>query len=140
MARDGDAVAVRYRPRYATRRPARVEAVLASLLNLTRWSTGEAFRARALTLSHPAQAAPGRYQEKLGVPVTFEANHNALVFGADQLTLPLMHANPALCRHLRGLADELLARLDHRSLGARVSELIRENPGWERSGSPTGWA
>lgn len=130
VARDGDAVAVRYRPRYATRRPARVEAVLASLLNLTRWSTGEAFRARALTLRHAAQAAPARYREKLGVPVTFETAHNALVFGADQLALPLVHANPALCRHLRGLGDELLARLDHRSLGARVGALIREHPGW----------
>ena len=130
LARDGDTVAVRYRPRYTTRRPARVEAALASLLNLTRWSTGEAFRAQALTLSHGAQAAPERYQERLGVPVNFEADHNALLFGADQLTLPLVHANPALCRHLRGLADELLARLDDRSLGARVTELIRDNPNW----------
>ncbi|MEO1900482.1 MAG: AraC family transcriptional regulator [Alcanivorax sp.] len=130
VADDGPRVAVRYRPRYATRRPERVEAVLASLLNLTRWSTGDAFRAEALTLRHAALDAPRRYRERLGVPVVFEAPHNALVFEADQLRLPLVHANPALCRHLRGLADELLARLDHHALSARVGLLVREHPGW----------
>ncbi|MCH2555783.1 MAG: AraC family transcriptional regulator [Alcanivorax sp.] len=130
VADDGPRVAVRYRPRYATRRPERVEAVLASLLNLTRWSTGHAFRAEALTLRHAALDAPRRYRERLGVPVVFEAPHNALVFEAEQLRLPLVHANPALCRHLRGLADELLARLDDRALSARVGALIREHPGW----------
>ncbi|GAA5132846.1 AraC family transcriptional regulator [Alloalcanivorax gelatiniphagus] len=130
VAEEQGQVAVRYHPRYATRRPERVEAVLASLLNLSRWSTGEAFRARGLTLCHEPLDQPGRYQDKLGVPVVFRAPDNALLFDADQLGLPLVHANPALCRHLRGLADELLERLDHRSLGARVSTLIRENPGW----------
>jgi len=121
---------VRYQPLYHTRRPARVEAVMASMLNLTRWSTGDAFRPAYLTLTHDAQADAARYHDKLGLPVRFNSAENALVFGAEQLKLPLIHANPALCRHLRGLADDLLARLDSQSLGARVSTLVRDHPRW----------
>ncbi|MEA3258789.1 MAG: AraC family transcriptional regulator ligand-binding domain-containing protein [Pseudomonadota bacterium] len=121
---------VRYEPVYRTRRTTRVEAVMASLIHLTRWSTGDAFLPDHLTFRHAAQAQPERYQDKLGLPVHFNRADNALVFASDQLALPLIHANPALCRHLRGLADELLARLDSQSLGARVSTLIRDHPRW----------
>ncbi|HEX5678327.1 MAG TPA: AraC family transcriptional regulator [Alcanivorax sp.] len=121
---------IRYQPLYQTRRPTRVEAVMASLLNLTRWSTGGGFRPEHLRFSHDAQDPPSRYQDKLALPVRFNGADNALVFGADQLSLPLIHANPALCRHLRELADDLLARLDTQSLGARVSTLIRDHPRW----------
>ena len=121
---------VRYEPVYRTRRTTRVEAVMASLIHLTRWSTGDAFRPDHLTFRHAAQAQPERYQDKLGLPVHFNRADNALVFASDQLALPLIHANPALCRHLRGLADELLTRLDSQSLGARVSTLIRDHPRW----------
>ena len=130
VVRDPRFCEVRYQPVYQTRRPTRVEAVMASLLHLTRWSTGDAFRPERLTLRHGAQDQPERYQDKLGLPVHFNRADNALVFASDQLALPLIHANPALCRHLRGLADELLARLDSQSLGARVSTLIRDHPRW----------
>ena len=130
VVRDRHCCEVRYQPVYQTRRPTRVEAVMASLLHLTRWSTGDAFRPEHLTLRHAAQDQPDRYHDKLGLPVHFNRPDNALVFPADQLKLPLIHANPALCRHLRGLADELLARLDSQSLGARVSTLIRDHPRW----------
>lgn len=119
-----------YEPIYTVRREARVEAVLASLLNLTRWSTGGHFQAAAVSLRHQALADPERYRSRLGVPVTFDAADNALVFHREQLAVPLIHANPALCRHLRGLADQLLERLDSRSLGARVGALVRDNPRW----------
>jgi len=130
VARDPHFCEVRYQPVYQTRRPTRVEAVMASLLHLTRWSTGDAFRPDRLTLRHEAQDQPDRYRDKLGLPVHFNRPDNALVFSTDQLKLPLIHANPALCRHLRGLADDLLARLDSQSLGARVSTLIRGHPRW----------
>ncbi len=130
VVRDQHYCEIRYQPLYRTRRPTRVEAVMASTLNLTRWSTGGAFRPAYLRLSHDAQDPPSRYQEKLALPVHFNSGDNALVFGVDQLALPLIHANPALCRHLRGLADDLLARLDSQSLGARVSTLIRDHPRW----------
>lgn len=121
---------LRYQPLYHTRQATRVEAVMASTLNLTRWSTGDAFRPACLTVCHAPQSDPARYHDRLGVPVHFNADHNALVFDAGQLGLPLIHANPALCRHLRGLADDVLARLENPSLGARVSALIRDHPHW----------
>ncbi|MBD3650381.1 MAG: helix-turn-helix transcriptional regulator, partial [Alcanivorax sp.] len=97
---------------------------------LPRWSTGEAARTGRRTLRHGAEDQREGEQDKRGLPVHFNRPDNALVFASDQLALPLIHANPALCRHLRGLADELLARLDSQSLGARVSTLIRDHPRW----------
>lgn len=130
VVRDQRQCEIRYQPLYRTRRPTRVEAVMASALNLTRWSTGGAFRPQYLRFSHGAQDPPSRYQDKLELPVRFNGPDNALVFDVDQLALPLIHANPALCRHLRELADDLLARLGTQSLGARVSTLIRDHPRW----------
>ncbi len=130
VVRDPDYCEIRYQPVYQTRRSTRVEAVMASMLNLTRWSTGGAFRPEYICFRHDAQGPPSQYQDKLALPVRFNGPDNALVFGTDQLALPLIHANPALCRHLRELADNLLARLDNQSLGARVSTLIRDQPRW----------
>lgn len=129
LYRDGQCLLC-YQPVYRTRRETRVEAVLASLLNLTRWSTGERFQGGSLSVRHAALAAPARYRQRLGVPIQFEAGENALSFDQAQLSLPLIHANPALCRHLRGLADDLLTRLDSHSLGASVTALVREHPRW----------
>src|SRR5699024_333854 len=111
-------------------RPARVEAVMASLLNLTHWSTDGAFRAAHLSFRHAAQTRPARYHDRLALPVRFNHTENALVFTIEQLDLPLIHANPALYHHLRGLADNLLAGLDSQSLGARVRALISNHPSW----------
>ncbi|WP_101675792.1 AraC family transcriptional regulator [Alloalcanivorax mobilis] len=127
--RDGQCLLC-YQPVYLMRRETRVETVLASLLNLTRWATGERFQAASLHVRHAALAAPERYRQRLGVPVSFNAGENALCFDPSQLALPLIHANPALCRHLRGLADDLLARLDSHSLSASVTALVREQPRW----------
>ncbi len=130
VARTGEYCEIRYEPVYRTRRPARVEAVMATMLNLTRWMTGERFEAESICLRHAAQASPERYRERLGAAVHFGTDCNALVFGAEQLALPLIHANPLLCQHLRGFADQLLARLDSQALSARVDSLQRENPRW----------
>lgn len=130
LHQDGTRCRLSYQPGYQTCREARVEAAMASLLHLTRWSTGEHFQADAVTFSHRPLAAVSRYQERLGLPVTFEADDNALVFHRQQLVLPLIHANPALCQHLRDLGDQLLARLGSHSLGAQVRALVREQPRW----------
>lgn len=130
LREEGDLMRLCYEPVYRVRRDERVEAVLASMLNLTRWSTGGLFQAEALSFQHAPLAAPERYRERLGAAVAFQAEDNALVFAREQMAIPLIHANPALCQHLRGLADQLLERLDSRSLSARVGALVRENPRW----------
>ena len=126
----GDVCEIRYQPQYTTRLAERVEAALASLLQLTRWSTGEQLQANSIGVSHPALADPDRYQQLLGVPVEFEAAHNSLRIPAAALSLPLIYANPALCQHLRTLADQLLEQLGSQSLSVSVRDLLRQNPRW----------
>ena len=126
----GDVCEIRYLPQYTTRLAERVEAALASLLQLTRWSTGEQLQANSISFSHPALANPDRYQQLLGVPVEFEAAHNSLRIPAAALSLPLIYANPALCQHLRTLADQLLEQLGSQSLSASVRDLLRQHPRW----------
>ena len=126
----GDVCEIRYQPQYTTRLAERVEAALASLLQLTRWSTGEQLQANSISVSHPALADPDRYQQLLGVPVEFEAAHNSLRIPAAALSLPLIYANPALCQHLRTLADQLLEQLGSQSLSVSVRDLLRQNPRW----------
>ena len=126
----GDVCEIRYQPQYTTRLAERVEAALASLLQLTRWSTGEQLQANSISFSHPALANPDRYQQLLGVPVEFEAAHNSLRIPAAALSLPLIYANPALCQHLRTLADQLLEQLGSQSLSASVRDLLRQHPRW----------
>lgn len=125
-----DTCEIRYQPQYTTRQSERVEAALASLLQLTRWSTGEQLDASGIHFSHPALADPARYQQLLGVPVEFDTPHNNLRIPADALSLPLIYANPALCQHLRTLADQLLEQLGSQSLSATVCDLLRQNPRW----------
>ena len=42
------------------------------------------------------------------------------------MSLPLIHANPSLCHHLRTLADQLLDNLGSQSLSATVRDLLRQ--------------
>ncbi|MGQ7273399.1 AraC family transcriptional regulator ligand-binding domain-containing protein [Marinobacter sp. V034] len=125
-----DICEIRYEPQYSTRQPERVEAALASLLQLSRWSTGEQLQAQHMTFTHPALDEPQRYKALLGLPVTFASQHNSLCIPASALKMPLIYANPALCQHLRTLADQLLAQLGSQSLSANVSHLLRQHPNW----------
>lgn len=129
--RRGPAVcALVYRPYYSVRAAQRVEAVLACLLSMTRWTTGGTFSPDCVRFAHAPLDRPARYAELLGARVVFEADDNALQFPASALSLPLIQANPELCRHLHTLADELLAELGSRSLSAQVRERLRAHPGW----------
>lgn len=119
-----------YRPRYEVRRAQRVEAVLACLLNLTRWSTGGAFAADAVAFVHEPLAPPERYAGRLDAEPVFGAAENAVRFPAAALDLPLVQANPALCRRLHELADAQLAALGSRSVSGQVQQLLREHPHW----------
>jgi len=130
LARDADLAIVCYRPHLALRRAERVEAVLAGLLALSGWATGEAFRPTALRFTHQPLAAPTEYRALLGVAASFGSSDNALVFDADQLALPLIQANAPLREHLRELTNRVLAELGQHSLGAEVQRLVRANPRW----------
>lgn len=130
MQREADQVFIAYRPRFEVRQAERVEAALGSLLNITRWATGERFQPSGLWLAHPPLAEPARYAELAGCTVHFSSGDNYLGFSADQLALPQIQANSALRDHLRQLADRTLAEVGQQSLCAAVEQLIREQPRW----------
>lgn len=121
---------LRYQPHYQVRREERVEAVLASVLHLTRWVSGERVSPRQLQVTHAARAEPARYAELLGCPLRFAAADNALLFERADLAAPLIQANALMREHLRGLADSLLEKLGTQSLSARVEQLLRAQPRW----------
>lgn len=126
----GDECIVSYQPQYRERQQERVEAALASLLQLSRWSTGGKLKALRLEFAHAALDDNRRYETLLNVPVRFLSSRNSLVIPADSLELPLIYANPALCQHLRTLADHVLHSLGDQSLSAQVTGLLRQHPHW----------
>ncbi len=127
---EGDDCIVSYQPQYRERQQERVEAALASLLQLSRWSTGGKLKALRLEFSHAALDDNRRYETLLNVPVRFLSSRNSLVIPASNLQLPLIYANPALCQHLRTLADQVLHSLGEQSLSAQVTNLLRQHPHW----------
>lgn len=130
LGNDGDFAVVGYRPHLALRQAERVEAVLASLLRLSIWASGEAFRPAGIRFVHQPLCPSTEYRTLLRIPPSFGASDNALVFSADQLGLPLIQANAPLRTHLRQLTDRMLAELGQASLGAEVQRLIRAHPRW----------
>lgn len=127
---EGQQVSLRYQEHYQVRQEERTEAVMASLLHMSRWITGNKVSPLLLCFQHAPRGAEALYAEQLGCPLRFAAGQNALVFAASDLQLPLIQANAPMCAHLRGLADSLLERLGTQSLSARVQQLLRTQPRW----------
>jgi len=119
-----------YQPQLPVRQAERVEAVLASQLNLTRWSTGGRFTPQSISFTHAPLASLARYRQLIDCELHFNASHNCLRFTADQLALPLIQANSALREHLRQLADQTLSTLGQHSLSAEVQRAVRLQPRW----------
>lgn len=130
ISEDADRIRLCYQPGYQVRVAERVEAVMASLVRLTGWATGDAFRPEALLLAHAPLADEAAYRQSLDMPLAFNAGQNCLQLPRDQGDLPLIQANSALRDHLRQLADHTLESLGHQSLSRQVSTLVREHPGW----------
>jgi hypothetical protein len=130
MSEEHGLISLCYQPGYRVRVAERVEAVMASLVRLAGWATGNAFRPETLLLAHQPMADEASYCERLGMSVAFDAGQNCLQFQREQGSLPLIQANSALRDHLRQLADHTLESLGHQSLSGQVSGLVREHPGW----------
>ncbi|MEH6566857.1 MAG: AraC family transcriptional regulator ligand-binding domain-containing protein [Halopseudomonas sp.] len=121
---------IEYQSQLPVRQAERVEAVLASQLNLTAWSTGGRFKPHSVSFAHAPLAELARYRELVDCELQFNAGHNRLSFSVDQLSLPLIQANSALREHLRQLADQTLASLGQHSLSAEVQRAVRLQPRW----------
>lgn len=130
VGRAAGEVTLQYWPDFTACRDQRVEAALGCAVNLARWMTSNGFRPREVLFAHPAAADPSSYAAVLGCPVRFGAAVNGIVMDASELTRPLIHAGGEVHAHLRVLADEMLASLQHGSLSAQVQEIIRAHPRW----------
>lgn len=119
---------LRYESHFPCRARERTEAVFATLLHLGRWISGNAFSPSVLQFQHRNAIAAGDYEALLGCRLDFEARDNALVFPAAQASLPLIQSNAAATRHLRLLADQMLAGLDSQTLTRKVQLLLQEQP------------
>lgn len=127
---EGGQMFIDYRSHLRVRSPERVEAVLASILSLTRWATGGRFTPSGIWMQHAPLAPATQYEALLGCPVHFRAACNHLAFDAGQLDLPQIQANSALREHLRQLADHTLSELGQHSLSAQVQRLVSSHPRW----------
>ena len=127
LQRDAERVFLAYTPGYGVRVESRVEAVLASLLHLSRWITGERVEPLALCFQHPALA---EYIALLNCPLSFAVERSGLIFKSSDLAVPLIQANAPMRTHLRSMADTLLERLGTQSLTVRVQQLLRSQPRW----------
>jgi AraC-like DNA-binding protein len=119
---------LRYESHFPCRARERVEAVFGTLLHLGRWISGDAFAPVTLNFQHRAAAAPDDYRDLLDCDVNFETRDNAIVFAESQATLPLIQSNPAAIRHLRLLADQMLAGLGSQTLTSQVQALLARSP------------
>jgi len=119
-----------YQPHYRVRREERAEAVLASLVRMTRWITGERAGPREVQFAHHPRQCEAAYAELLACPLRFAAGDYALHFAAGDMQVPLIQANAPMREHLRALADIQLECLGSQSLALRVQQLLRAQPRW----------
>lgn len=130
LLREGSEARICYQQNLATRQAERVEAVLAGTLSLARWASGGSFMPSELRFVHKPLGARASYSELLDTNVAFQASENALTFPVDQLELPLIQANAALCDYLHTLTERTLAELGCQSLSAKTQKIIQRYPRW----------
>ena len=132
LVNENGLLGVCYQPAYQLRVGERVEAVMASLLKLTRWATGQAFIPSEIRFSHSPLSSPHVYEQRLDVEVQFNMHRNGLYFAATQGDLPLIQANSQLRAHLQKLADKTMATLGQQCLSTQITQVVNANPSWGR--------
>ncbi len=105
--------------------PATEDFVVASATRTVRRYAGEEAAPHEVHLTRAEPVDPGLYARTLGTRVRFAMPYSALVFGREQMDLPLALANPELHAALKAYADELLGA---RPVGVRgqVAELASQ--------------
>ena len=98
------------------------EASLAYSLAFCRWLTGKPLRPRLVSLMGPAPEDLASYEEVFQCPMTFNAEHYALLFERADLDAPLPSANEALAQLHDRFAGDYLARFS----GTRVTHQVRQ--------------
>ncbi len=130
IAEEAAGIRLRYHPGYEVCRTLRTEAALGCFVGLSRWMSGDRVSPAEVCFAHPPGDAAERYQALLHCPVRFGADGYSLLYARRDLSVPLIQANAIMRAHLQRAADEMLASLSARGLGAQVEMLVRHHPHW----------
>ncbi len=105
------------------------QAILACIRKFGRTLQGSEEGFVGVTLKGPAPVNADQFEPFFGVPVTFEAPSDALIFEARILDLPLEGAFPALHEQAQFLAEQRLGKEARRQgVAAEIEELINRDP------------
>ena len=103
------------------------EFVLVALATGTQRYLGRRAVPTELRFEHAAPSYSAELEQAVATRVRFAQQHNALVFPAAALELPMVHADAGLHATLCRYADQLLAQLStHKPVAHRVRSLVRE--------------
>lgn len=90
--------------------PYQLEAVLAAIVTLAGWISGELLRPLRVQFSQPRLGPPGGYQEAFGCPVEFEQAFSGVLVDNGVLDRPLPQADPQFARlHQQAATARLVA-------------------------------
>lgn len=106
------------------------QAILACIRKFGRSLQGSERGFVGVTLQGPPPVNAAQFEPFFGVPVTFHAAEDALVFESSILDLPLEGAFPALHEQAHFLAEQRLGKEARRQgVAAEIEELITRDPG-----------
>jgi len=108
---DGPTMRFEYRHRFADGVGLRraTEAAPIEIIHAARLLTQRRIVPRAVKMAHAAPPHAARYEAFFGCAVRFGAKDNALVLAQEDLSAPLVKADPQLGVYLRGVANDALA-------------------------------
>lgn len=92
--------------------PYQLEAVLAAIVALAGWISGEPLHPLRVQFSQPRLGPPAGYQEAFGCPVDFEQAFSGLLVDNAVLARPLPQADPQFARLHQQFATARLAALE----------------------------
>jgi AraC-like DNA-binding protein len=102
------------------------EYVALLVLRLLGWVSETRVEPTVARFAHEAGCDPAEYRRALHCPVEFHAGANELVFDAETLARPSLHADLAIARLHEEFGETLLARQARSDLGLRVRHALGE--------------
>ncbi|WLD58924.1 AraC family transcriptional regulator [Salinispirillum sp. LH 10-3-1] len=119
-----------YAPFHDVCRIERTEAVMTTLVHLTRHLTSGRFHPAYVSFQHEIQSTEKHYADTLQCPVRFGQMADAMVFPLTAMSLPIEHANAMVYEQMRKLADTQLQQLSTPMLAHQVEQLVALHPHW----------
>lgn len=103
------------------------DAMLAGIYNICRMMMGPAVTPLRITFKHPRPTQPAcaqQFDQFFGLPVSFEARENAIVFSRDDCQQPAPAGNPELARINDQVVIDYLNQFDTQDIVTRTRSTI----------------